>query len=75
MNEERIGIDLSKEKKSKLQDIVNELHEQKSMPNNNLGEFLDFTLFIVFDEYEKNKESLSRFYKTNLDNYLRHKAT
>ncbi|MDQ4072743.1 MAG: hypothetical protein M3162_00420 [Thermoproteota archaeon] len=74
MDEAKLELGLSEGKKSKLQDIVNELHVQKSIPNNNLNEFLEFTLFIVFDEYEKSKESLSRFYKANLENYLKHKA-
>ncbi len=74
MDEAKVELGFSNEKKSKLQEIVNELYYQKSIPSNNLNEFVDFTLFIVFDEYEKNKDSLLRFYKTNMDSYLKYKA-
>ena len=39
-----------------------------------IEDFLRFTLFIVFDEYEKNKDSLRKFYRLNLEKYVANKS-
>ena len=68
-----ISIRLEQEKTSKLKTIINELFESGSINSNEIEEFIRFTLFIVFDEYERNIPSLKKFYLMNLVKYLRYK--
>jgi len=70
---ENISISLEQEKTSKLKTIINELFESGSINSKEIEEFIRFTLFIVFDEYERNIPSLKKFYSINLVKYLRYK--
>ena len=70
---ENISISLEQEKTSKLKTIINELFESGSINSKEIEEFIRFTLFIVFDEYERNIPSLKKFYSMNLAKYLRYK--
>jgi hypothetical protein len=63
-------ISIEEEKLTKLKTIVKDLFESGSINSNEIEEFIKFTLFIVFDEYEKNIPSLKKFYSMNLTNYL-----
>lgn len=54
----------------KLKSILDYLLESKAIETTDIEEFIKFTMFIVFDEYEKNAESLRKFYQINLSNYL-----
>ncbi|WP_458721486.1 hypothetical protein [Candidatus Nitrosocosmicus sp. R] len=64
------SISIEEEKLTKLKTIVKDLFESGSINSNEIEEFIKFTLFIVFDEYEKNIPSLKKFYSMNLTNYL-----
>ncbi|HKU84226.1 MAG TPA: hypothetical protein VJP58_09305 [Candidatus Nitrosocosmicus sp.] len=68
-----ISISLEQETTSKLKTIINELFESGSINSNEIEEFIRFTLFIVFDEYERNIPSLKKFYSMNLVKYLRYR--
>ncbi len=67
------SISIEEEKLTKLKTIINDLFESGSINSNEIEEFIKFTLFIVFDEYEKNIPSLKKFYSMNLTNYLDNK--
>ena len=69
-----ISISLAEEKTTKLKTIIDDLFESGSINSNQIEEFIRFTLFIVFDEYEKNIPSLKKFYSMNLAKYLRYKG-
>jgi hypothetical protein len=69
-----ISISLEEEKTTKLKTIIDDLFESGSINSNQIEEFIRFTLFIVFDEYEKNIPSLKKFYSMNLVNYLGYKG-
>jgi hypothetical protein len=69
----KIEFNIEEEKKMYLQNIIKELYSEKAIISDNINDFLDFTLFIVFDEYIRNKNSLSEFYRRNLFNYLESK--
>ena len=69
-----ISISLEHEKTRKLKTIINELFESGSINSNEIEEFIRFTLFIVFDEYERDIPSLKKFYSMNLAKYLRYKG-
>jgi len=69
-----ISISLAEEKTTKLKTIIDDLFESGSINSNQIEEFIRFTLFIVFDEYEKNIPSLKKFYSMNLVNYLGYKG-
>ena len=71
---ENISISLEHEKTIKLKTIINELFESGSINSNEIEEFIRFTLFIVFDEYERDIPSLKKFYSMNLAKYLRYKG-
>ena len=64
---------MEEEKVTKLKTIINDLFESGSINSNEIEEFIRFTLFIVFDEYERNIPSLKKFYSINLVKYLRYK--
>ncbi|MDF0680083.1 MAG: hypothetical protein P0116_03870 [Candidatus Nitrosocosmicus sp.] len=68
-----ISIGIEKEKVTKLKKIINDLFESGSINSNEMEDFIKFTLFIVFDEYEKNISSLKKFYSMNLTKYLEDK--
>jgi len=69
-----ISITLEEKKVTKLKAIINDLFESGSTNSNEMEDFIKFTLFIVFDEYEKNIPSLKKFYSMNLVNYLGYKG-
>ena len=68
-----ISITLEEKKVTKLKAIINDLFESGSTNSNEMEDFIKFTLFIVFDEYEKNISSLKKFYSMNLIKYLEYK--
>ena len=68
-----ISISIEEEKVTKLKTIIKDLFESGAINSNEIEEFIKFTLFIVFDEYEKNIPSLKKFYSMNLTNYLDNK--
>ena len=53
----------------KLKEIIDDLFESNAVNSSDIQDFLRFTLFIVFDESEKNKESLRKFYRANLEKF------
>jgi hypothetical protein len=67
------SISIEKEELTKLKTIIKDLFESGSINSKEIEEFIKFTLFIVFDEYEKNTPSLKKFYSMNLTNYLDNK--
>jgi hypothetical protein len=67
------SISIEKEELTKLKTIIKDLFESGSINSNEIEEFIKFTLFIVFDEYDKNIPSLKKFYLMNLTNYLDNK--
>ena len=52
-----------------LEKIIKELCTSKSIETESIEEFLKLTIFIVFDEYKKNKHSLNEFYRQNMELY------
>ena len=64
------SISIEEEELTILKTIIKDLFESGSINSNEIEEFIKFTLFIVFDEYEKNIPSLKKFYSMNLTNYL-----
>lgn len=69
-----VGIKLSEAEIKKLEAIVEDLFESKAVDSKDIQDFLRFTVFIVFDEADKNKESLRKFYKSNLQKYNIYKS-
>jgi hypothetical protein len=67
------SISIEEEELTKLKTIIKDLFESGSINSKEIEEFIKFTLFIVFDEYEKNTPSLKKFYSMNLTNYLDNK--
>ena len=67
------SVSIEEEKVTKLKTIIKDLFESGSINSDEIEEFIKFTLFIVFDEYEKNIPSLKKFYSMNLTNYLDNK--
>ena len=65
----KVEINLDKNQKSKLIEIIEELSKSNSIDSENIDDFIKLTLFIVLFEYDKNKESLFHFYKKNRDLY------
>jgi hypothetical protein len=68
-----IGIKLSDIEMDNLKRIIDDLFESNAVHSNDIQDFLRFTLFIVFDESEKNKESLRKFYHANLKKFNEYK--
>ena len=64
-----IKLYLNDKEKLKLDKIVKELHQAKSIDTEDISEFLKFTISIIFYEYEKNKNSLDEFYRHNKEVY------
>ncbi len=72
-NQNYIRLYLNDKEKLKLEKIVNELYQAKSIDTENIDEFLKFTVFIVLYEYDKNKTSLNEFYRKNKEVYKQNK--
>ena len=70
---ESITISIEEEKLIKLENIIKDLFESNSIDSDEIEEFIKFTLFIVFDEYERDVPSLKKFYSMNLAKYLENK--
>jgi hypothetical protein len=70
-----ISIGIEEEKLTKLKTIITDLFESGSINSNEIEEFVKFTLFIVFDEYERNIPSLKKFYSMNLAKYQEYKQS
>ena len=68
-----IRISIEQEKLIKLKKIIKDLFESNSINSDEIEEFIKFTLFIVFDEYERDVPSLKKFYSMNLAKYLENK--
>ncbi|MBA3283761.1 MAG: hypothetical protein H0U27_01705 [Nitrosopumilus sp.] len=68
-DENYIRLYLNDKEKLKLEKIVKELYQAKSIDTDNIDEFLKFTVFIVLYEYDKNKTSLNEFYRKNKGAY------
>ena len=71
--EVKVNFDI--DKIQKLKSILDDLLESKAIETTDIEEFIKFTIFIVFDEYGKNAESLRKFYRINQSNYLNWKKT
>jgi len=69
-----IGTTLSKMEIDKLRTIIDYLFESKALDSKDIQDFIKFTVFIVFDEADKNKESLRKFYSANLNKYNTYKS-
>jgi hypothetical protein len=69
----KISISIEEEELTKLKTIIKDLFESGAINSNEIEEFIKFTLFIVFDEYNKDIPSLKKFYLMNLTNYLDNK--
>ncbi|HKR74998.1 MAG TPA: hypothetical protein VJR94_12900 [Candidatus Nitrosocosmicus sp.] len=74
-NNWNVGINLGDAETVKLKTIVDDLVDSKAVNSSDIEDFLRFTLFIVFDEYEKNKDSLRKFYRLNLEKYVANKSS
>ena len=68
-----IIINIEKEKLTRLNTIIEELFNSNAIGSDEVEEFIKFTLFIVFDEYKRDADSLKKFYSMNLSNYLENK--
>lgn len=68
------GVNLGNAEAAKLRIIIDDLAESKALDSRDVEDFLRFTLFIVFDEYEKNKDSLRKFYHLNYEKYAKYRA-
>ena len=65
----KIELYLDEGKITKLKKIIKELYEAKSIESESIEEFLKLNVFIVFYEYNTNKQSLNNFYKRNKELY------
>lgn len=70
----KIAVDLKTKEMLKLKGIVKELYESNSIDSDDIEEFLKFTIFIVFEEYDRNNQSIKQFYKNNLEKYQTNKG-
>jgi peptide methionine sulfoxide reductase MsrA len=71
--ETTIEFKVNENQKEYLKKIIKELSQSNSIDSESMEEFLKLTVFIVLDEYEKNKESLKDFYKKNKEAYNNNK--
>jgi len=69
----KIEIYLNDNEIKKLDKIIKELYESNSIDSDSMKEFLELTIFIVLYEYDKNKESLNKFYRQNIEIYKQEK--
>jgi hypothetical protein len=67
-------MEIEEAKVKKLRTILEDLYKEGAIESPGIEEFLKFTLFIVFNEYDENKESICKFYKANLQNYLKYRG-
>jgi hypothetical protein len=65
----KIELYLDEGKITKLKKIIKELYEAKSIESESIEEFLKLNVFIVFYEYNTNKQSLNNFFKRNKELY------
>ena len=72
-NQNHIRLYLNDKERLKLDKVVKELYQAKSIETENIDEFLKFTVFIVLYEYDKNKLSLNEFYRKNKEVYKQNK--
>jgi hypothetical protein len=72
-NQNHIKLYLNDKERIKLDKVVKELYQAKSIETENIDEFLKFTVFIVLYEYDKNKLSLNEFYRKNKEVYKQNK--
>ncbi|HYO06554.1 MAG TPA: hypothetical protein VER14_06195 [Phototrophicaceae bacterium] len=72
-NQNHIKLYLNDKERLKLDKVVKELYQAKSIETENIDEFLKFTVFIVLYEYDKNKLSLNEFYRKNKEVYKQNK--
>jgi hypothetical protein len=72
-NQNPIKLYLNDKERLKLDKVVKELYQAKSIETENIDEFLKFTVFIVLYEYDKNKISLNEFYRKNKEVYKQYK--
>jgi hypothetical protein len=68
-NKDKIELYLELNEFLTLEKIIKELYTSKSIETESIEEFLKLTIFIVFDEYKKNKHSLNEFYRQNMELY------
>jgi hypothetical protein len=68
-----IKVNFDADKIQKLRLILDDLLESKAIETPDIEDFIRFTVFIVFDEYDKSPDSLRKFYQINLSNYLKWK--
>jgi hypothetical protein len=68
-----IRINIEEQKIARLKTIIEELFNSNAISSDDVEEFIKFTLFIVFDEYKRDADSLKKFYSMNLINYLENK--
>jgi hypothetical protein len=74
IDERNIGTTLNEIELEKLRSIIDDLFESGAVNSKEIQDFLKFTIFIVFDEADKNKESLRKFYSANLKKYNAYKT-
>ena len=72
-NHNHIKLYLNDKERLKLDKVVRELYQAKSIETGDIDEFLKFTVFIVLYEYDKNKSSLNEFYRKNKEVYKQNK--
>ena len=72
-NQNHIKLYLNDKERLKLDKVVEELYQAKSIETENIDEFLKFTVFIILYEYDKNKTSLNEFYRKNKEVYKQNK--
>jgi hypothetical protein len=65
----KIELFLDEVKMVKLKKIIKELYESKSIESERIEEFLKLNVFIIFTEYDTNKQSLNKFYRQNKELY------
>ena len=61
-----IRINIEEEKLTRLKTIIEELFNSNALSSDEVEEFIKFTLFIVFDEYKRDADSLKKilFYQS-----------
>ncbi len=66
----KIELFFNEVKITKLKKIIKELYESKSIESESIEEFLKLNVFIIFTEYDANKQSLNKFYKKNKELHI-----
>jgi hypothetical protein len=70
-----INLHLLSKEKLKMENIVKDLYQSKSIVSEDMEEFLKFTVLIILHEYENNKQSLIEFYRQNKKIYQQYTDT